>query len=249
MRKILRTETRTLKFAAWVTALTILVTTQPGQAEELELPTASEVQYFSPEAQQFYAAGIAAIDKVDYTNAYAMLSKAAALQPAAIRLNHITATLAIYHGRQNQASEARDFYETAINSYQNILRIPTITGDLRRQVVNEMKLAEQERDSLPQRDVMREAIGTTFLMEYNRLYAERPPRPAGAVPEATPATTITKQLLSPLLMQSAPQGFGPGMSPGLPGMPGMDPGMPGMDQGMPGMPQNQPGMPNNQPLL
>ncbi len=248
---MMRTETRTRKFAAWVTALAIVATAAPTTAVELELPNASEVQYFSPEAQQFYAAGLAALDSVDYVNAYAMISKAAALQPSAVRLNHITATLAIFHGRQNAAEEARDYYETAIQSFQNILRIPTISGDLRRQIVNELKLAEQERDNLAQRDVIREATGTTFFMEYNRKYAERPDRPAGAPTLATPATTITQQLLSPLMQPAYPQGgFTPGMMPGQPGMmpgqPGMMPGQPGMMPGQPGT--GQPGAPGG-PLI
>jgi hypothetical protein len=261
----MKTETRTRKFATLVAALAIIATAVPAPADELELPTASEVQYFSPEAQQFYAAGVAALDKVDYVNAYAMIAKAASLQPAAIRLNHITATLAIYHGRQNAAEEARDFYETALNSYQNILRIPTISGDFRRQIINEMKLAEQERDNLAQRDVIREASGTTFFMEYNRLYAERPARAAGAPAAATPATTITQQMLSPLMQPQYPNqggvmpGMVPGMDAGMPGMmpgqPGMMPGQPGMMPGQPGMMPGQPGMqpgpgmPNNQPLV
>lgn len=251
MRNLMRTEALARKMAAGIASSVIIAMAAPVPAAELELPNAAEVQYFSPEAQQFYAAGIAAIDKVDYLNAYAMMSKAAALQPAAIRLNHITATLAIYHGRQNLAEEARDYYETAINSYQNILRVPTISGDLRRQINNELKLAEQERDNLAQRDVIREATGTTFLMEYNRLYADRPPRAAGTAPEQTPATTITQQMLSPLMQPQYPAQpgmMGPGMDPGIgPGMmgPGMDPGM---GPGGPGQPGG-PGMPGNQPLI
>ncbi len=220
------------------------------RAVDMELPSATEVQYFSPEAQQFYAAGVAALDKADYENGYALMSKAAALQPAAIQLNHITATLATYHGRQKSAEEARDYYETAINSLENILRIGTISGELRRQITNELKLAQMERDNLAQRDVMREATGTAFFLDWNRKYAERPDRTAGAPAPAAPATTITLTATPAAGFPAVPGAFPgampgqPGMFPGQPGMPGMQPGMPGMQPGMPGM---QPGMPGMQP--
>jgi hypothetical protein len=238
-------------------AFAIMAVAPPSYAEEMEMPNAAEVQYFSPEAQQFYSAGIAALDRADYKNAYNMLAKAAALQPASIRLNHITATLAIYHGRQNSSDLARDYYETALNNYQNILNVPTITGDLRRQVTNELKAAQQEAADLPQRDAIREATGTTFMLDWNRKYATQTPRAAGKLADAAPATTITQQLVNPITQMMAqdpnavpglygatdPAAYGgapAGMMPGA-GMPGA--GMPGA--GMPGgngMP-GAPGMP------
>lgn len=249
---------RTLKFVVLATAFALVGITESVRAAELQLPNASEVQYFSPEAQQFYAAGVAALDIIDYRNAYSMFAKAAALQPTAIQLNRITATLAIYQGRQHQADEARDYYATAVNSLNNILRVPTISGDLRRQITNELKIAQNERDSLAQRDVLREAAGTTFFMEYNRKYAKRPERPAGTLPEATPATTLTQRMLSPLQQMMMPgqqqyqgmqgqYGMPGGAMPGMPGgaMPGMPGGMPG--GAMPGMPGALPGMPGAMP--
>lgn len=234
---------QTLKLAAWAVAVALAATGGSVHADELELPNAAEVQYFSPEAQQFYAAGVAALDKVDYSNAYSMLSKAASLQPAAIRVNHIAAKLALYQGRQHPADEARDFYETAINSYQNILRVPTITGDLRRQVTNEMKLAELERDALAQRDVLREAAGTSFIIDYNRKYGKAPERVAGTTVQEAPSTTLKEQLLAPLFAPTAQQGFTPGVGGGL-GVPGAFPGAPG---GIPGQPGGIPGQPGGIP--
>ena len=224
----------------------------PAQAVNMDLPNASEVEYYSPEAQQFYAAGVVALDKVDYVNAYSLLSKAAALQPAAVRLNHIVATLAIYQGRHNPADEAQDYYETAVNSYDNILRVPTITADLRRQVTNQLKSAQQERDNLAQRDVLREAAGTSFIMKYNHEYSQAPERPAGITEPAAPATTLSQEIINPMtiLMQTqgaqAPGGMPgmglPGQGMGMPGQPAMGmPGQPGM--GMPGQPGGIPGEP------
>jgi len=234
--------------AACATALAMCVAV-PVHAEEMELPSAAEVQYFSPEAQQFYAAGVAALNTADYKNAYSLLSKAAALQPAAINLNHIVAKLAAYMGRQSSAEEARDYYETSINSYESILRVQTISADLRRQVTNELKLSIQERDNLAQRDVLREATGTAFLLDWNRKYASRPKRQAGAPPAPTPATTLTQQMVTPPMQGGYPAqpGVYPGMPGMAPGMPGMAPGMPGMAPGMPGAYPQQPGAYPQQP--
>ena len=248
---------------AYFAAIVALASVTPCYAEDMEMPNAAEVQYYSPEAQQFYAAGIAALDRADYANAYNMLAKASALQPAAIRLNHITATLSIYHGRQNNADRARDYYQTAISCYENILRVPTITADLRRQVINELKAAQQEGADLAQRDAVREANGTTFLLEYNRKYANQEPRKAGAAPEATPATTITQELVNTItqmmIQQQNANGYGGLGMPGVEGMSGLSPAeqgipaagpMPGPGTGMPGepgMPGAQPGMPGAEP--
>ena len=248
-----------------VSVFALVALTSPCLAEEMDMPDAAEVQYYSPEAQQFYAAGVAAIDRADYRNAYNMLAKAAALQPASIRLNHITATLAIYHGRQNRADEARDYFQTAINSYENILRVPTITGDLRRLVTNELKVAQQEASELAQRDAIREATGTTFLLDWNKRYATKTPRAAGTLADAAPTTVTAQQTVNPIkqMMAQDPNamqgefgtGQGFGMDPatqgnmmpgaGIPGagMPGAGmPGAPGMP-GNPGMPGANPGMP------
>ncbi len=246
---------RTRKFVTVTAAVAMVAVGATVQAAELELPNAAEVQYFSPEAQQFYAAGVAALDKVDYINAYSLLTKAAALQPAAIRLNHISATIALYQGRQHPAEEAIDYYETALSNYENILRVPTLTGDLRRQVTNEMKLAQQERESLSQRDVLREASGTTFVMDYNRKYGKAPERVAGITAKDSPATTLAQEMLAPLM--AAPGLQTPGMGTGFPGDPGLGmpmQGQPGMMPGapmpgapMPGQPGGVPGQPAGMP--
>lgn len=244
------------KLVVALAAVAVLGMAVPCSAVELELPNAAEVQYFSPEAQQFYAAGLAALDKADYGNAYSMLAKAAVLQPAAIRLNRMAATVAIYQGRQANADKARDYYQTALAAYQNILRVPTLTADLRRQVQNELKLAQQEASQLPQRDAIREATGTTFILDYNRRYAKDEPRKAGTLTDAS-ATSVTQPVASnpinQMMMQSADPnygvnmgmgmdpammggGFGEGMQagPGMPGGPGMPaPGMGGMPGELP----------------
>src|SRR5690606_26248183 len=112
---------------------------------------------------------------------------------AALRLNHMTATLAIYHGRQNSADLARDYYQTAISNYQNMLSVPTITADLRRDITNQLKTAQQEASELPQRDAIREATGTTFILDYNRKYATNEPRKAGTLADASATTAVLAQ--------------------------------------------------------
>lgn len=223
---------RTIKITAGIAAIGLAGMYGKVSATDVELPNAAEVQYFSPEAQQFYSAGIIALDKIDYDNASSMLSKAAALQPTAIRLNHIAATLAIYQGRQNTVDKARDYYATALSEYENILRVPTISGDLRRQITNEMKSAQLEQENLAQRDVIREASGTSYMIEYSRKYGDRPKRKAGETPAATPSTTITQEMLSPFFNPVQQQ---PGGQPGFgPPQPGAFPG-----EGGGGFPQPQ----------
>lgn len=248
-----------------------LLTAAPAAAENMEMPNAAEVQYFSPEAQQFYAAGVAAIDRADYANAYNMLAKAGALQPASVRLNHIVAQLAMYHGRQTKADQAKDFYQTAIASYESILNVPTITADLRIKVTNQLKIALQEAAELDQRDAMREATGTTFVLDYNRRYATQTPRAAGILEEMASVTTRTVEAnpITDMMAQQATMDAGMGMDMGMGmgmGMP-VDPGMgmqgdpnmgmmadptmqapqPGLpaDPGAPGAMQPNPGVPAN----
>ncbi len=213
-----------------------LFTAAPAAAENMEMPNAAEVQYFSPEAQQFYAAGVAAIDRADYSNAYNMLAKAGALQPASVRLNHIVAQLAMYHGRQTKADEAKDFYQTAIASYESILNVPTITADLRIKITNQLKIALQEAAELDQRDAIREATGTTFILDYNRRYATQTPRAAGILEEMASVTTRTVEAnpVADMMAQQATMDGGMGIGMGMEGM-GMMPGDPGMGM-MPGDP-------------
>ena len=214
----------------------------PLNAEEMELPSATEIQYFSPEAQQFYSAGVAALNTADYVNAYALLSKAGAIQPTAVNLNRIVARLAIFHGRQTSAEASRDYYETAVNSFETILRNQTISIDLRREITNELKLAIQERDNLAQRDVLREATGTAFILDWNRKYAVPEPRVAGVPPAQAAATSATQTAISPSSFlnfgnttQPGAGGYGvPGGPPAtMPGMPGAYPGAPGAFPGPP----------------
>src|SRR5690606_19720552 len=144
------------------------------QAADFKLPDNTELQQLSPQATHFYNAGIAAVNKIDYINAYNNLSKAAILEPQAVRLNHITAALSVFRGRQSDSAYARDYYETALVCYQNILQNPIVDPDFRRQITNEFKLAQQEKDNLAQRDVIREAAGTSFYIDMKRQYGAKP---------------------------------------------------------------------------
>lgn len=227
----------------------VAVSSSPVLADEMVLPGTTEVQYYSPEGQQFYAAGVAALHTADYLNAYAMLAKAAALQPGSVSLNRIVARLATYHGRQTQAEDSRDFYETAIHSLENVLRSSAVAGDLRREVTNELKLAQQERDNLAQRDVLREAAGTAFILDWNKTYAVRPEKVAGEAPATTAATSASQSLVNPLsFINAANQGMQQQQGMGMPGqMPGMmQPGMMPAGGGFPG-PGGMPGQPGMAP--
>lgn len=252
-KSLLQFITRRARFAATVSAVALLALVPQVQGADMELPNAAEVQYYSPEAQQFYAAGVAALDKADYSNAYNMLAKASALQPAAVHLNHITAKLSVYHGRQHGADAARDYYDTAIACFTNILSVPTISGDTRRAVANELKTAQLEKENLAQRDVMREATGTSFFLDYNRRYANKKSRKAGTISADAPATTITEEIVNPVaaMMMETPalgQDFGMmdtgvGGEMGMPnaGMPAA-PGMGGPMQPPAGVQPGGPGM-------
>jgi hypothetical protein len=145
-----------------------------ARAEDYKLPDAAEIQSFSPETQQFYNAGIAALDRVDYASAYSFFAKAAQLNPGAIRVNRIAAALALKHGRAASADRARDFYETAVVSFRSILAQPNLDDDVRREVENQLKITLDEQANLAQRDVKREALGTMFVEQLNRQYAPTP---------------------------------------------------------------------------
>lgn len=180
---------RFVKLAAGAIAGLLTIATA-GWAEDYKLPDAAEIQSYSPETQQFYNAGIAALDRVDYAAAYAQFAKAAQLQPGAIRLNRIAAALAIKHGRASAADKAKDYYETAVVCFRSILAQPNLDDDMRRDVENQLKIALDEQANLAQRDVKREALGTMFVQELNRTYAPTPStaKTAGAVaPPAVPA--------------------------------------------------------------
>jgi len=227
----------------------------PAQAEEFKLPTADELATFSPEALHFYARGIRALDHVDYDRAYENLVKAAALQPQAVRLNLIVAALALKQGRTKKADEAQEYYETAIRAYQNILATPALEPAVRRDVENRLKIAEDERATLAQRDAQREGRGNMFIREFNREMAKatKTPKPktAGA-PEVPSAAAVQGVLGGPAATPAAAPAAYPGAAPagvgGMPALPGAMPpaGLPGAPGGMPGLPAlpgTQPGAP------
>lgn len=231
-----------------IVALGASVGLMPSQGAQFELPDSSEIQYYSPSAQEYYAAGVEALDRVDYANAYNLLAKAAALEPGAVKLNHIIAQLAVARGRQAPADEARDYYQTALVSYQNILRMPNISTDTRREVMNQMKVAASERDNLAQRDVVKEAVGNTYILERNHLYAQSTPKAAGASSEEkqTTAPVVNAMPFPGMVMESTPtptpEGYVPPQQEVYPG--GM-PGGPAAPGGYPGAPGGYPGAPNN----
>lgn len=246
MRKSLRNCVKGPAFtAALLAATALLLPINSSLAEDVDMPTAAEVQYFSPEAQQFYAAGVAALDRADYENGYNMLAKAAALQPMAANLNNIVARLAIYKGRQTDVNEARDYYQTAIACYENILNIPTLSTDMRRQTMTQLKLASQEGAELAQRDAIREATGTSFILDFNRRYASKPARAAGTLMEATTSTETVESnpVAEMLMMEAAGQGFG-GMTALAGEAGGFDVGVP---DAMPAGPGGVPGEPGALP--
>jgi hypothetical protein len=158
-------------------------------AEEFRLPDASEISSFSPSTLQLYQGGVRALDRTDYTNAYNLLSKASMLQPAALRLNLLTAGLSLKHGRSKQAAEAKGYYETAIACYQNALKHPELDDTVRRDLTNRLKVATDERDNLAQRDARREAMGGQFITNFNREYAVATPNPAAVAAPVAAAPT------------------------------------------------------------
>jgi tetratricopeptide (TPR) repeat protein len=226
-----------------IAAIGASVGLMPSQGAQFDLPDSSEIQYYTPAAQEYYAAGIEALDRVDYPNAYNLLAKASALQPAAVKLNHIIAQLAVARGRQTPADEARDYYQTALNSYQNILKVPAISTELRRQIMNQLKVAQSERDNLAQRDVVKEAVGNTYILERNHLYAQATPRAAGSSSEEkqTTAPETNAMPFPGMVMESTPTPTPEGYVPpqdqgGIPGVPGQYPGAPAPAGGYPGAP-------------
>lgn len=171
-------------------------------AEDFKLPDAAELETFSRDAMPFYVAGIASLDRADYENSYSSLAKAAQLQPYAVKLNRIVAALSVKLGRTKAADQAREFYETAIVSYQNILRHPDLDDSLRREMNNRLKVAVDERDNLAQRDAKRESFGAYFIQELNRSYVASATR-AEAVTSPTPAAPVGVPVVTPIV----PGGF------------------------------------------
>ncbi|MDD4280052.1 hypothetical protein GX645_04780 [Candidatus Sumerlaeota bacterium] len=139
-------------------------------AEEYALPDRTELSSFSEEALAYYTSGVQALDCVDYYNAYNNFLKASQLQPDAMRLNLITAALAVREGRSLKALDAPEAYENAITCYHNVLRQKKLDESMRREVLNKTKLAMQEVDTLrlAQRDAKREAMGTQFITKLNQ---------------------------------------------------------------------------------
>jgi hypothetical protein len=220
----------------------LVFSTMLACGEEFRVPDSQEISTYSPEALQLYSSGIRSLDRVDYINAYNYLAKAAQLQPNAVRLNMITAALAIKHGRNALANEAKAYYDTAIVSFRNVLQQPGLDDDYRRDVENRLKVATDERDNLAQRDVRREALGTEFIRELNREYASptpsataKPPAPVPAQPTssigqmypgATPVVPGVGLQPYPANIPTPAYPQNPG-SPGIPGLPPA-PGQPGL---------------------
>lgn len=200
-----------------------------GHAEEYLLPDSNEIAGYSLDGFAYYTAGIRAVDRVDYDNAYNYLAKAAALQPRGIRLQVITAALALKHGRQTHGEESRDYFETAIQCYRNILADATLTPAVRRDIETRMKIAVDEQQNVDQRDAQREARGGIFMQQFAREYARETP-----APEAAPAAP------PPAAPAGPPIGYP--VQPGFPAQPGFPqagyPQQPGFPQpGFPAQPQ------------
>lgn len=221
----------------------------PGmvRAEEFKLPSAEELATLPPEGLEFYAAGIKALDHVDYERAYENLVKAAALQPHAVRLNLIAAALALKHGRSKKADEARDYYATAIRAYENILSVPGLEPAFRRDVENRLKIAREEQEQLAQRDAQREGRGNMFIKQLNRELAKatKTPKPASAAPapQVPAAGAVSGGIgAQPSAMPALPAypGAAPTPAPAMPALPGAPAAAPGE---MPAAPAGMPALP------
>lgn len=215
------------------------------RCEEFKLPSGGEITTYPPEAQQLYAAGLQAIDRSDYTNAYENMSKAAQLVPSAVRLNMVASALALKQGRSKPASEARNYYETAVTCYKSILRQQGLDDDLRRDVQNRLKVALDERDNLAQRDARREALGGQFVLGLNREYAPPTPRAAKSTPGKGPAAPAA----APAAAQAGyPQGaYQAGTNPAY-GAAAQPQGYPAVQTPPPSYFGTQPSFPQGQPL-
>ncbi|MBX7245723.1 MAG: hypothetical protein K1X53_09490 [Candidatus Sumerlaeaceae bacterium] len=244
MISVLNRLPKAVRLAAAVFTLAIL----PGLAcaEEYKLPDAAEISLYSPIALKFYQSGVAALDRVNYDQAYNDFARAAQFQPEAVRLNMITAGLALKQGRRFHAAKAKNHYETAVMCYRNVLRQPSIDDDFRRNVENRIKVAIDERDNLSQRDVRREAVGGTFVERLNKEFSKNAPQeakassgaPVPAAPTPTPVVAVQQYQQYQQPAQAQPGGY--------PGLPGAQPA--GPQPGFPGQPQ-QPAGPATDPSV
>jgi tetratricopeptide (TPR) repeat protein len=225
---------------------------QAARAEEFKLPSAEELATLPPEGVELYAAGIKALDHVDYERAYENLAKAAALQPRAVRLNLIVAALALKQGRSKKADEAREYYATAIRAYENILALPGLEPSLRRDVENRLKIAKEEQDTLAQRDAQREGRGNMFIKQLNRELAKatKTPKPAAApsAPAVPSAGAVSGVLGAPPAALPALPAAYPGSMPAAPAMPGAAGAAPAAPGAMPALP-GAPAAPGAMPAL
>lgn len=236
------------KLTGYLAALAVMSMSAISWAEEFKLPDSREISTFPPEALQFYNDGLKALDHVDYVNAYEQFAKASQLAPGAVRLDFVTAALALKQGRSKHSAEAKPYYETAINCYQNILKHPDLDEAVRRDAQNRLKIAMDERDNLAQRDVRREVMGNRFVTDLNRQFAPATPKPSpkGA---ATPAPAAAPaQAAYPVQAYPQQQGYQQQQQGGAPPINPYNPGQPG------GYPQQQnqlpPANPNNpQPAI
>jgi hypothetical protein len=256
---------RNLILAAAAAAAMMLAVPQ-ARAEEFKLPDAAEMALYSKDATRFYSAGVAALDRIDHINAFNNLSKAAQLQPNAVRLNMITAALAMKMGRARPAAEAKPFYDVALACLNNVLRQPGLDDKFIRNVQNRLRVATEESEGLVQRDNKRESIGSAFVIEHNREIATATPTPtpkAGSLSPA-PAAGLAPVAAAPAGMPGAVNPYAAPQNPYYgaqnpytagatnPYAAGVPQGMPGgVPQGMPGaVPQGMPGgeVPGAQPV-
>lgn len=221
---------KTLSLRRLAATALLAATIGSAHAENYPLPGAMELAGFPPAALRFYLVGVQGLDRVDYRGAYENLAKAAQLAPNAVRLNMIVGALALKHGRSEPSDSARDYYETAVYSYSQVLRQPQIPEEFRRDVQNRLKIAVDERDNLSQRDARREGIGGQFILEFNREVAIETPAPdAPAAAPVVPAQPAIPAVPTPVQQQfqqypQYPQ-F-PGAQPSFPGAPGAPPQQP-----------------------
>ncbi|MGI8908396.1 MAG: hypothetical protein ACR2IE_18130 [Candidatus Sumerlaeaceae bacterium] len=216
-----------------VVSTTVLLNCSMAWCEDYKLPDATEMQSYSAETQQFYKAGLAALDRVDYAGAYNQFAKAAQLQPGAVRLNRIAAALALKHGRAAAADKSRDYYETAVVCFRSVLAQPILEESVRREVGNQLKIALDEQANLAQRDVKREALGTMFVTELNREYAPPSPRSGDRTGSVAPPS-IPAVGGNPLGVPGLPGQAGASDTPSGPLVPGA--GTPAPPPGLPTLP-------------
>ncbi len=253
----------------WAAVAAVLMLAAPQvRAEEFKLPDAAEMASYSKDALGFYTAGVSALDRIDHINAFNSLAKAAQLQPNAVRLNLITAALAMKMGRARPAADAKPFYDVALVCLNNVLKQPGLDDKFVRNVQNRLRVATEEAEGLVQRDNKRESIGSAFVIEHNREIAKATPTPTpkagttapgapaaapvGVAPAGVPGANPYAAQQNPYAAQPNPYATQPNPYATQPNpYGGSNPyGAAGAPQGMPGaVPQGMPGeVPGGQPV-